>query len=125
MEKGLFLLRFHVPSWALAYVFGRDAMYWYRLQQGLGRWSLVGTTVKTPECLPQDLVADEKHTRLRGQKRYIATTAGAGCILGAAVSDEASQTALTDAYEVVTTQANRKGCRRVVTPVFIRFQEKA
>lgn len=26
VEKALFLMRFHVPCWALAYVFGRDAM---------------------------------------------------------------------------------------------------
>ena len=34
VEKGLLLMRFHVPCWVLAYVFGRDAMYWYRLGQG-------------------------------------------------------------------------------------------
>ena len=28
VEKALFLMRFHVPGWASAYVFGRDAMYW-------------------------------------------------------------------------------------------------
>jgi len=49
VDKALFLMRFHVPYWAIAYVFGRDAMSWYRLQQGLGRFRLVGTTVKTPE----------------------------------------------------------------------------
>ncbi len=26
VEKAVFLMRFHVPCWALAYVFGRDAM---------------------------------------------------------------------------------------------------
>jgi hypothetical protein len=104
-EKGLLLMRFHVPCWALAYVLGRDAMYWYRLQQGLGRFTLVGTTVKAPERLPQDLVADEKHTRLVGQNVFIATTAGAGCILGAAVTDEASQAALGDAYGVFADEA--------------------
>jgi hypothetical protein len=46
VEKALLLMRFHVPYWALAYVFGRNARYWYRLQQGLGRFSVVGTTVK-------------------------------------------------------------------------------
>jgi len=105
VEKGLFLMRFHVPCWALAYVFGRDAMYWYRLQQGLGRFSVVGTTVKAPERLPQDLVADEKHSRLDGEKIYIATTAGEGCILGAAVTDAASEAALTRAYGVFAEEA--------------------
>ena len=75
VDKALFLMRFHVPCWAIAYVFGRDAMYWYRLQQGLGRFSLVGTTVKTAEHLPTDLVADEKHSWLQGQRVSIAISA--------------------------------------------------
>lgn len=28
VENALFLMRFHVPCWAIAQVFGRDAMYW-------------------------------------------------------------------------------------------------
>ena len=38
VEKPLFLRRFGVPFWAIAHVFGRNPMYWYRLnssqQQG-------------------------------------------------------------------------------------------
>src|SRR5713101_2704173 len=83
VDQALFLRRFHVPCWAIAHVFGRDAMYWYRLEQGLGRFSLVGTTVKSPEQLPKDLVADEKHSWLKGARVYIATTAAQDCILGA------------------------------------------
>ena len=49
VNQALFLRRFHVPCWAIAHVFGHDAMYWYRLEQGLGRFSLVGTTVQNPE----------------------------------------------------------------------------
>jgi hypothetical protein len=37
----LFLRAFGVPFWALARVFGRGAMYWYRLEVGLGRNSVV------------------------------------------------------------------------------------
>ena len=55
VEKALLLMRFHVPCWALASVFGHDAMYWYRLEQSLGRFSVVGTTVKAPARLPHDL----------------------------------------------------------------------
>jgi hypothetical protein len=105
VEKAMFLMRFHVPCWALAYVFGRDAMYWYRLEQGLGRFSVVGTTVKAAERLPQDLVADEKHSRLDAEKIYIATTAGEGCILGAAVTDSACEAALNQAYGVFAREA--------------------
>lgn len=105
VEKALFLMRFHVPCWAIAYVFGRDAMYWYRLQQGLGRFSLVGTTVKTAPALPRDLVADEKHTRLKGEKIYLATTAGSDCILGAAMVNAASEAGLKQAYGVFAKEA--------------------
>jgi len=49
VDQALFLRRFPVPCWAIAHVFGHDALYWYRLEHGLGRFSLVGTTVKTPE----------------------------------------------------------------------------
>jgi hypothetical protein len=105
VEKALFLMRFHVPCWAIAYAFGHDAMYWYRLQQGLGRFSIVGTTVKTAECVPQDLVADEKHSWLKGQRVYIATTAGRDCILGASVAPSASQPGLKRAYGVFAQEA--------------------
>lgn len=105
VDKALLLMRFHVPCWVLAYVFGRDAMYWYRLGQGLGRFSVVGTTVKVAARLPHDLVADEKHSRLDGEKIYIATTAGEECILGAAVTDTASEEGLSQAYGVFAEEA--------------------
>ncbi len=37
IEKALYLRRFGVPFDALAYVFGRDAMFWYRTTSSLGR----------------------------------------------------------------------------------------
>jgi len=105
VDQALFLMRFHVPCWAIAHVFGHDAMYWYRLEQGLGRFSLVGTTVKNPEQLPKDLVADEKHSWLKGERVYIATTAAQDCILGASVAPSASQIALEKAYGVFASEA--------------------
>jgi hypothetical protein len=105
VEKALFLMRFHVPCWAIAEVFGRDPMYWYRLAQGLGRFNLVGTTIKRADRLPMDLVADEKHSWLHGQRVYIATTAGQDCILSASVSPSAGQTDLTKAYGVFADEA--------------------
>ncbi len=78
-----------VPFWALAHVFGRDATYWYRLEVGLGRNSIVGTTVRHGQ-LPEHLVADEHHQRRDGVKNYIATTVAAGCCLGAALSQTAN-----------------------------------
>jgi hypothetical protein len=105
VEHALFLMRFHVPCWAIAHVFGREAMYWYRLERGLGRFSIVGTTVKHPEQLPKDLVADEKHSWLKGERVYIATTAAKDCILGASVAKSASQTDLEKAYGVFASEA--------------------
>ena len=78
VEGPLFLRRFGVPFWALARVFGGDSMSWYRLECGLGRFSVVGTTVRTA-ALPEHLLADEHHQVLDGQKVYIATTVGQGC----------------------------------------------
>lgn len=105
VDTALFLMRFHVPCWAIAQVFGRDAMYWYRLHQGLGRFSVVGTTVKTADHLPPDLVADEKHSWLKGDRIYIATTAARDCLLGAAVASTASQADLQAAYGVFAQEA--------------------
>ena len=105
VEKALFLMRFHVPCWAIAHVFGRDAMYWYRLEQSFGRFSIVGTTVKIAAALPQNLVADEKHTRLKGEKVYIATTAGGPCILGASMVKSASEAGLKQAYGILAEEA--------------------
>jgi hypothetical protein len=98
VEKALFLRRFGVPYWALTYVFGHNDMYWQRHVERLGRYDLVGTTVKSPENLPEHLLADEKHTRFNGEKAYIATTVGADCVLGASLSLSADSPSLTEAY---------------------------
>ena len=105
VEKPLFLRKFAVPFWALSYCFGKNPMFWYRLEASIGRHSLLGTTIKSAEKLPQHLSADEKHTRLLGEKTYIATTAGSGCILGANVSESASGEDLQKAYSVFKEEA--------------------
>lgn len=105
VEKPLFLRKFAVPFWALTHCFGRNPMYWYRLETSIGRHSLLGTTIKSPEKLPQHLCADEKHTRLLGEKTYIATTVGNGCILGANISKSASEEDLQEAYSVFKEEA--------------------
>ncbi len=105
VEKGLYLCRFGVPFDALAYVLGRNGMYWYRAYCSLGRCSIVGTTVKTSDCLPQDLLADEKHTWWRGQRVYVPTTVAQGCILGASLATAASTAALRCAYQEFAQEA--------------------
>lgn len=98
VEKALFLRRFAVPFWALTYVFGQNDMYWYRLTTRFGRNNIVGTTIKDPSHLPQDLLADEKHTHFNGHKAYVATTVGANCILGTSIELSADEDHLTQAY---------------------------
>ena len=41
-SKGLFLLRFGVPFWALSFCFGHNPMWWYRLYLCLSTNSIVG-----------------------------------------------------------------------------------
>jgi hypothetical protein len=105
VEGPLFLRKFGVPYWALAVVFGADPMYWYRLECGLGRFSVVGTTVRRAE-LPAHLLADEHHQRLDGQKVYIATTVGDGCCLGADPAQAAGTDELKVAYGVFKEEAH-------------------
>lgn len=85
IERVLYLRQWGVPFEALAHVFGRDHMFWYRAWLNLGRANLVGTTVKSEAAMPVDLVADEKITWVKGQEVAVATTVGSGCFLGVSV----------------------------------------
>ena len=99
VEKALYLRHWGVPFDALVYVFGRNAMFWYRACTSLGRNSIVGTTLKAGSEIPVNLLADEKHTRLGGERIYVATTVSEGCFLGAAICESVSTEALTQAYQ--------------------------
>lgn len=98
VEKALYLRRFGVPFWGLTYVFGRNDMYWYRLVEHLGRFDVVGTTVKATDKLPEHLLADEKFTSLNGQEVYVATTVGSDVVLGASLALTAQIEPLEQAY---------------------------
>ena len=98
IEKALYLRQWGVPFDALAYVFGRDAMFWYRAWLAFGRLSLVGTTVKEPQKVPRDLVADEQLTRVAKQPVYVPTTVGGGCFLGVSVVEAADTVTLERGY---------------------------
>ena len=100
VEKVLFLARFGVPFWALAIVFGKNAMYWYRLFISLGQHNLVGTTVYDITKMPIDILADEFHTRLCGVKTYIATVVAKSCFLGMEACKQANELSLHKAYDV-------------------------
>lgn len=104
-HHGLFLLRFGVPFWALAVVFGRNTMWWYRLYLCFGRYSIVQTSIVGKQNLPLDVLADEHHIRMQGQKAYVATTVSQGCFLGMQVSHTADESALQQAYGVFKQEA--------------------
>jgi hypothetical protein len=104
VEGPLFLRKFGVPFWALARVFGGDPMRWYRLECGLGRFSIVGTTIRQAE-IPEHLLADEHHQTRDGDKVYIATTVAGGCCLGAEPATTAGTDDLKAAYEVFKDEA--------------------
>jgi hypothetical protein len=105
VQNGLFLRKFGVPFWAIAHVFGRDHMFWYRAECALGRFSLVGTTVRKVD-VPEHLLADEHHQKNNREKRYIATTVAEGCVLGAAVAQTAGTEDLTKAYDAFRQEAH-------------------
>jgi hypothetical protein len=94
VETALYLRQWGVPFDALASVCGRDARFWYRAWLTFGRPSLLGTTVKDPQKVPTDLVADEKLTWVARQQVSVPTTVGGGCFLGVSVVAAATTAAL-------------------------------
>jgi hypothetical protein len=105
-EKILFLTKW-APAWALAHVFERDVMTIHRLTNRMGRYNIVGTTVKQADTLPKDVGADEKHSTISGEKVSIATTVAEQCFLGASVSVGAGEEELTDAYKQFQREAQQ------------------
>jgi hypothetical protein len=94
VEQALSLRQWGVPFDALASVFGRAAMCWYRTWLALGRPSLRGTTVQDPHQVPRDLVAEEKRTRRATPQVDVPTTVGGGWCLGVSVVEAADTVTL-------------------------------
>jgi hypothetical protein len=69
VEHGFLLRQWNVSYEIIALIFGRDAMFWYRLELSFLRHSIVGTTVKTAP-IPANLLAEEHHEKL-GKKKFI------------------------------------------------------
>jgi hypothetical protein len=105
VEKALFLRQWGVPFSALAYVFGRGAMFWDRAWRRPGRPTLVGTTVKDAALLPPDLVAEEKITWLGGEEVVVPTPVGGGCVLGISLTPLADRDCWQAAYGEFVTEA--------------------
>jgi hypothetical protein len=98
VDKALYLRLWGVPFAALAHVFGRNAMFWYRAWIALGRANLVGATVKSEAAMPRHLIVDEKITWVNGQEVSAPTTAGGGCFLGITISEQDNTEGLQAAY---------------------------
>ncbi len=88
-EHALFLRKFSVPFRGSSLIYGKDPMYWQRIEQETGRNSIVGTTFRKPEKISGHLGADEKHTSILGEKACTATTVAEGCVPGASVAADA------------------------------------
>jgi len=80
-------------------------MYQERIENSFRRYSIVGTTVKDHKNQPEDVIADEKHSKRKGKKVYVATTVGNDVISGAALSPSASAKDLTVAYQEFADEA--------------------
>jgi len=98
VEKALYWRHWGVPFAAVADVFGRDVMCWYRAWRSLGRPHLVGTSVKRADTMPQDLVAAEKLPWLAGEEIVVPTTVGGSCVLGLSVAQQTDRDSLEEAY---------------------------
>lgn len=105
IQKGLLLIKYSVPFWVVAWVLGKDSMYWWRLFVSLGRNSIFGTTIKNEDSIPKDIVSDEKVSWIGGEEINIATTGGKECVLGASVSTDRSEEGLKEAYSVFKEEA--------------------
>lgn len=101
----LLLAAIGCPYWVIVHIFGKNEMFWYRIVERLGRNSLVGCTVRDPLQLPEHIAADEHITDWCGNKGYIATVAGKGCLLGLALTSAADEEHLTAAYKIFAEEA--------------------
>ena len=101
----LLLASHEVPPWLLVIGFGHGEMFWYRVIERPGRGHLVGSTVRDPARLPRHLAADEHHVDWAGEKGYIATTVGGGCLLGVALTSSADDAHLEEAYGAFAAEA--------------------
>ena len=81
VSRALLLRHWAVPYDVIALIFGKDAMYWERLEESLGRMSIVGSLVKKKE-IPVHLAWDEKISFHNGKEVYIGLNSSQDCILG-------------------------------------------
>jgi hypothetical protein len=101
----LLLMYYGIPTWLIVLGFQKDEMHWYRKFKHFGRFNLVGSTIKNPEKIPQDVAVDEKFTWLRGTQIYVAMVGGLNCLLGICLSQHSDEESLKEAYGVFKEEA--------------------
>lgn len=84
--------------------YGGNQQHWLDRVNHLGRFSIVGTSVKSAAVLADSLTADEKITFLNGKEVCACITVGGDCILGADLSLTEDQQGLSEAYGVFKTE---------------------
>lgn len=90
--------------------FGDNQQKWLNRVNHLGRFSVVGTTIKSPNLIPPSLTADEKAVRrpitfLNGKEVYACVTVGNDCMLGADLSLTEDEDGLKESYGVFKEEA--------------------
>lgn len=104
LSQGLWLRHWAVPYEVIAHLLGKNALYWERAEQALGRLSIVGSLVKKGG-VPLNLAADEKVTRWNGQEAYIGLTSSQDCLLGSELSLNEDGVHLQQVYGVFKAEA--------------------
>ena len=84
--------------------------HWRTLLEKMQCISIVWKPPQVAIALPRHLSADEKHTHLSGEKAYIPTVVGDGCISGVSVTESAGQKDLEKACDVFKQE------RRIYSP---------
>ena len=100
----LLLAAHDVLFWLLTLGFGHNDMFWIASSSGWGE-TVGGNHRHDPAQLPSHLAADEHHADWAGQKGYVATTVGEGCVLGVGLTASADDAHLEEAYGVFVAEA--------------------
>ncbi len=107
VAEALELMMYGVPSHKITQMYGRNDTYWDNLFNSLGRFSVVGTLVKSPQQLPEDYCADEKITWWNGQKISVCMVAAKNCLFCCEATLSGCAAGLQRAYGVFKQEASR------------------
>jgi hypothetical protein len=104
VSKDLWLRHWAVAYEVIASILGRDAIYWERAEESLGRISIMGSLAKKAH-VPEHLATDEKITWINGNEAYVALTSNKDCVLGADLSMSEHTRGLEESYGIFKSEA--------------------